>query len=100
MSRPRLFAEPGRQFGRLTALSETRNPRGVRAVLCRCACGRLTVATLYSLLDGSVVSCGCLKRERLAEQNRSAAGRERSARLNRERGGHGRRIAQEAAAHA
>lgn len=54
----------GRIFGRWTVVSLGRDTGPVRHWLCRCACGAGPLdVQVYSLLDGTSRSCGCLKRE-------------------------------------
>jgi hypothetical protein len=66
---PKLFVEPGQQFGRLTVVDpEKRRPargRGgtERAALCGCECGSEVLVSLYGLLRGDTRSCGCLYQE-------------------------------------
>ncbi len=56
---------PGDAFGRLTILAlVTSRPR--RQWLCRCMCGSEKVVMEYALRRGSVRSCGCLRRDRMA----------------------------------
>jgi hypothetical protein len=75
MPRRHTVAE-GQSFGRLTVLREVRIG-GVRHVVCRCGCGSPEVTvTLLNLVYGRQHSCGCLKRELVAERNRSEQGRE------------------------
>lgn len=62
----------GQKFGRLTVLSraETKKDRKARW-LCLCDCGAETVALGYSLRNGTTKSCGCYKREQIAQAGRS-----------------------------
>lgn len=53
----------GRVFGHLTAIRRTANRYGRTCWLCRCDCGNETEAPEDVLVQGSVLSCGCLKRE-------------------------------------
>ena len=63
---------PGEKHGRLTFISEAQQQRpGVRRVLCKCDCGGVKVVNLYNWKDGHVKSCGCLKREKGGEANRT-----------------------------
>lgn len=62
----------GQRFGRLVVLrSEKHDQRTDRSIYwrCRCDCGKEVVVASNRLLRGSVVSCGCLKTERLMECN-------------------------------
>lgn len=65
----------GQLFGRLTALSlasrssPTRKyPSGRRRWLCQCSCGSTTIVHQTSLVSGTTRSCGCLRREKLAQR--------------------------------
>ncbi len=53
----------GREFGRLTVLSRTGIPEGVKSQraywLCKCECGTVKVCSSKTLLNGSTKSCGC-----------------------------------------
>lgn len=62
----------GARFGRLVVIS--RAPAGKRARwLCECDCGGQIIADGCSLRRGDYVSCGCRKRQRMAEMNRERA---------------------------
>ncbi len=59
-------------FGRLRVLREgagreTRSGRAVRTVVCLCECGVEKEIPLANLMKGATTSCGCYRRERLAE---------------------------------
>jgi hypothetical protein len=66
----------GQTFGRLTAIYYVGRRPGSRGSfwLCRCLCGRHTVARVAVLRNGTTRSCGCLSadtaRERAARRNR------------------------------
>lgn len=64
MSHP-LLDLTGKIFGRLTVLRRARNRNGNVLWVCRCACGTITEAYRINLRNGSVVSCGCWRRERM-----------------------------------
>ena len=51
----------GQRFGRLTVLGPAENVGTRTAWLCRCGCGRETVALTVRLRDGHCTSCGCDK---------------------------------------
>lgn len=51
----------GRQFGRLTVLSQAESKRGRTAWLCRCSCGNIHTVVAQDLKSGRVKSCGCLQ---------------------------------------
>lgn len=53
----------GRVFGHLTVLKMTADRHGRTCWLCRCDCGNETEAPEDVLVQGSVLSCGCLTRE-------------------------------------
>ncbi len=60
----------GDVFGRLTVVDAAPFRRRSRARwLCRCACGRLVDVDQRDLRSGDTKSCGCLKSERVTEQN-------------------------------
>ena len=60
----------GLPFGYYTAIRQDGcNSQGVPYWLCRCRCGNEKRVSVYHLLDGSIKSCGCLKRERLSERS-------------------------------
>lgn len=58
----------GQTFGRLTVLrgAEQTSPAG-KLWVCSCECGGETVTTSLKLRSGHTQSCGCLRRERIAE---------------------------------
>lgn len=72
---PRTIPDPaaGEIFGRLTVIDPTvlkvcpSVPRGLRAALCKCICGREVTVTVCNLRDGTAQSCGCLFRDRARE---------------------------------
>ena len=51
----------GQRFGKLTVLASAENIGSRTAWVCRCDCGRDTVACTVRLRDGSRSSCGCDK---------------------------------------
>lgn len=57
--------KPGQKFGRLTVVE----PIPGRRYLCRCDCGRERIAHTSNLTSGTVVSCGCWRRVRMATLN-------------------------------
>lgn len=64
----------GYRFGRLSVIGQTtKNGRAVW--VCRCDCGNEKLASAYDLLAGSVKSCGCLRKEMMAEKMRKHGGR-------------------------
>ena len=59
----------GQKFGRLTAIEplEKRDRKGSVYWRCRCECGNEVAATEDALVQGTTLSCGCLKRENQKE---------------------------------
>lgn len=51
----------GQRFGKLTVLCRAENIGSRTAWLCRCDCGRETIAPTVRLRDGHRTSCGCDK---------------------------------------
>lgn len=71
MARPRIDIA-GKRFGRLVALDSESHRVGKRVYWwCRCDCGEVVAVERRKLLDGTTRSCGCLRREVVAERNRS-----------------------------
>jgi hypothetical protein len=59
----------GNVFGHLTVLSLFGKAKGGQVMWrCRCDCGSLTVVASYDLRRGATISCGCVRRARLANQ--------------------------------
>lgn len=63
----------GRKFGRLTVLKyldlhERTDKR--KCWLCQCECGEIKSFAANKLINGTTLSCGCLKSERLANLNK------------------------------
>lgn len=56
----------GERFGRLLAVSHSRNRDGCSQWLCVCDCGIETTVRANFLRSGKTKSCGCLKAERLS----------------------------------
>lgn len=73
----KLIDSTGERFGRLTVLRKTnRKYKGDKFLYdCICDCGNHTLASLSSLKSGKVKSCGCLNKERLAEQKNDLVGK-------------------------
>lgn len=70
MARPRRDIA-GQRFGRLVALDSESHRLGKRVYWwCRCDCGEVVAVERRKLLDGTTRSCGCLRREVVAERNR------------------------------
>lgn len=53
----------GSKYGRLTVLKEVEKVGYNRRFLCRCACGKESVAFLSNLRRGHTTSCGCYRSE-------------------------------------
>lgn len=68
----------GRTFGRLKVIERapndeiSRNPRPLW--LCECECGNMTVVCGANLRHNLTRSCGCLRREKSAENGRKRKG--------------------------
>ena len=60
---------PGQRFGRLTVIREADRKYGHRYILCRCDCGNEKSINLNSLIKGMSNSCGCYRREFIANRN-------------------------------
>lgn len=64
----RTAIQPGQRVGRWTVLAEqTVTARGERKWLCRCDCGTERYVLERSLVYGGTESCGCLRKERVAQ---------------------------------
>lgn len=60
----------GKKYGRLTAVSQTRNRNGKRYWKCVCDCGGKSVVSSDNLGNGQVRSCGCSRIEtKVGEKN-------------------------------
>ena len=55
----------GKQFGRLTVISEAANIGRWTAWVCKCNCGKEVIVKTHELQLGDTRSCGCLFRETL-----------------------------------
>lgn len=57
----------GEVFGRLTVIERAEKDRSLKnrgsRWLCKCECGKITIARLDGLRSGHVKSCGCLSRD-------------------------------------
>jgi hypothetical protein len=56
----------GRRFGRLVVLRLHDTQNGTRSFWCRCDCGVEKPVIDKNLMNGSTMSCGCLRREKSA----------------------------------
>lgn len=59
----------GQPFGRYTVIRECGRKNGHVAWLCRCDCGREKVVSGNHLRKGAVLSCGCLRDEKLVARS-------------------------------
>ena len=57
----------GKRFGRLSVISFLPDDSSYSRFLCKCDCGTEKSITAQSMINGSVVSCGCFLKERLIE---------------------------------
>lgn len=57
----------GKTFGRLTVISVADKPD---YWVCECKCGTIKEIKKYGIINGSVLSCGCLKKEKVSERNK------------------------------
>lgn len=64
MSKPKDLT--GMKFGRLTAISPERTSSGAYGWKCVCDCGNITITTSTKLKSGHTQSCGCYRKEMLA----------------------------------
>ena len=67
--------KPGQVFGRLTVLEEAPAPSEYTTYeglwyRCRCQCGNTVGVRRNSLVSGNTKSCGCLRREFIANLNK------------------------------
>lgn len=60
--------EIGNKYGKLTVISKSNKTDSSRNIywLCQCECGNTTIAQGTKLRNGSRVSCGCQRKEKLA----------------------------------
>jgi hypothetical protein len=63
----------GLRFGRWTVMAEAKPRKScsstIRVWSCRCECGSRKAVVTCSLVDGSSLSCGCLRAEKNRERN-------------------------------
>jgi len=64
----------GKRFGRLIVVEYSHNVGYTRYFLCKCDCGNTTTVAKNALTTGKQVSCGCLRRSRIADLNRLPEG--------------------------
>lgn len=68
----------GQRFGRLVALQDTgkrMEPSHLHIWLCKCDCGNYTEVNVGDLRNGTTKSCGCWRKERAGNLNRTHGGR-------------------------
>lgn len=63
---PRTIDIAGQRFGRLVAVRLGARQHRATTWVCLCDCGREKVVQLGSLRNGTTMSCGCLRAERMA----------------------------------
>lgn len=61
----------GRRFNRLLVLERAPKISRLTRWKCQCDCGRFTTVVTGKLTNGHTQSCGCLKRERIADAHRT-----------------------------
>lgn len=59
----------GKMFGRLTVLDDSLRVTTHRLAKCLCSCGNETTQPLHAIVDGRVVSCGCLRNQQTLERS-------------------------------
>lgn len=57
----------GEKYGRLLVIEEAERKNGKRAFLCQCDCGNQKIINMNDLRSGKTQSCGCLRKEKLAD---------------------------------
>jgi hypothetical protein len=72
----------GKRFGRLTVIADAGNTKtGMKMWECKCDCGNITVVRGTHLREGSIKSCGCIRREETSR--RFATHRKKNTRIYR-----------------
>lgn len=61
----------GKKFGALTVVSIYGSKDGEVIWNCMCECGNMTIASTGKLNFGSIISCGCVKRNRIIERSKT-----------------------------
>lgn len=61
----------GQRYGRLVAIQEQYRIGSRSYWLCRCDCGNEVIAEKHDMRLGCTRSCGCLRREMLAQRNKA-----------------------------
>ena len=59
----------GMKFGRLTVIERAENKGSKICWLCKCECGNVSVVRSCHLKSGVIVSCGCLRSEKMKQLN-------------------------------
>jgi hypothetical protein len=76
MGKARQFVKVGQPFDKLTVTDPDTRKGEARAALCDCSCGTTGVLVrINHLTSGRVRSCGCIRRDQVAERNRATARR-------------------------
>jgi len=65
----RVIYEPGHRFGRLTVIENLPVIKPYTETRCKCDCGNEKIVITFNLTNGTVQSCGCLRRERVSKAN-------------------------------
>ena len=60
MGKPKIIQQ-GQKFGHLTVLEEVEQRNKKRRFKVRCDCGQIKIVNLANILNGSTVSCGCMR---------------------------------------
>src|SRR5438105_6158909 len=60
----------GSRFGKLIVLSRSGTKYNCVMYLCLCDCGKKSVKRAGDLIRGDTTSCGCFKRQSVADKNR------------------------------
>ncbi|MFY8264034.1 hypothetical protein ACOT7R_14155 [Clostridium perfringens] len=60
----------GKKFGKLTVIKLEKSSKGRKKYLCECMCGNKKIVSKSDLITGHVKSCGCLLREKRAENGK------------------------------
>jgi len=71
----------GKRFGNLVVLSHSHDKGYTKFFLCQCDCGNTTIVAKNNLTTGKQISCGCVRKHRLADKNRLPQGYVRLGRI-------------------
>lgn len=74
-SRPDFIDITGQKFGKLTVIKRLPNRKATTYWLCQCECGNFSEVRGSQLRNGSVKSCGCLRKETFANKAENLIGR-------------------------